>query len=112
MTPFPQRTLGLLALIVLVAAVLWIGRPDAPDAPRLARIESEVAAAAHADTARWIQAHQVVVGMGAAQVVAAWGQPREKNRTTTANHVREQWVYGDAQRFVYLDDGLVTAIQD
>jgi len=35
---------------------------------------------------------------------------RGKNKTTTANGVREQWVYGKS--YVYLMNGEVTAIQD
>ncbi|ERN54331.1 hypothetical protein [Alkalihalophilus marmarensis] len=40
-----------------------------------------------------------------------WGKPQKINRTTTAYGVREQWVYPN-YKYVYLEDGIVTAIQD
>lgn len=33
------------------------------------------------------------------------------NKTTTEYGVHEQWVYGNG-RYIYLDDGIVTAIQE
>jgi hypothetical protein len=52
------------------------------------------------------------IGMTADEVRnSSWGNPREINRTTTAYGVSEQWVYSD-YRYIYLDDGIVTAIQD
>lgn len=52
------------------------------------------------------------IGMTEAQVLGtAWGTPKKKNTTTTKNGVSEQWVYGD-NRYVYLDNGIVTAIQE
>ena len=50
------------------------------------------------------------IGMDEAMVRAAWGSPRDVNRTITARGTREQWVYGDG-RYVYFDDGIVTVIQ-
>lgn len=58
------------------------------------------------------------IGMTADEVRAtAWGEPAEINKTTTAGDVSEQWVYYNMitnvpDRFVYLDNGIVTAIQD
>lgn len=54
----------------------------------------------------------IKVGMSAAEVLGAkyWGKPTRINHTTGANGTREQWVYGDG-RYVYLDRGIVTAIQ-
>ncbi len=40
---------------------------------------------------------------------SCWGRPAKVNVTTTTTRNREQWVY-DAG-YVYLTDGLVTAIQ-
>jgi hypothetical protein len=52
------------------------------------------------------------VGMTASEMSAStWGIPKDKNRTTTADGVSEQWVYS-SNKYVYLDDGIVTAIQD
>lgn len=52
------------------------------------------------------------VGMTGAQVLAScWGKPIRNNRTITASGVREQWVYGNGS-YVYVTDGVVTALQD
>jgi len=40
-----------------------------------------------------------------------WGKPKEINKTETKDGVSEQWVY-ESNRYVYLDDGIVTAIQE
>lgn len=42
---------------------------------------------------------------------STWGEPENINRTTTKYGVREQWVYPD-YKYIYFDDGIVTAIQD
>jgi len=42
---------------------------------------------------------------------STWGRPTRINRTTTRFGVREQWVYRN-NRFLYFDDGILTAIQD
>ncbi len=53
-----------------------------------------------------------LIGMTADEVLAStWGEPEKINRTTTAYGVSEQWVYS-GNRYVYLDDGIVTAIQE
>lgn len=55
------------------------------------------------------------IGMTAAQVRAStWGEPSDINRTTTRYGVSEQWVYrsGSETKYIYLDDGIVTAIQE
>lgn len=52
------------------------------------------------------------IGMTADEVrKSTWGSPKEINRTTTAYGIHEQWVYSN-YRYIYLDDGIVTAIQD
>ncbi|MFC5403922.1 hypothetical protein [Cohnella soli] len=53
------------------------------------------------------------LGMTAERLLESksWGKPKDINRTTTKNGVREQWVYyGD--KYVYLEDGIVTSIQE
>lgn len=51
------------------------------------------------------------VGMTAAEVrSSSWGSPSDINRTETAYGVHEQWCYSN-NRYIYLDDGIVTAIQ-
>jgi hypothetical protein len=52
------------------------------------------------------------IGMTTAEVLTSRkGSPDTKNRTVTANHVREQWVYKYGE-YLYFDDGVLTAIQD
>ena len=65
---------------------------------------------------------RVAIGMTSEQVMAAWGYPSAVNKTTVAGGVNEQWVYrhhGDAtvdyaetDDYVYLENGVVTAIQN
>jgi hypothetical protein len=52
------------------------------------------------------------IGMTAAQVVnSCWGEPAHINRTRSAAHSFEQWVYPEVG-YLYLDDGILTTIQD
>ncbi|WP_018887772.1 zinc-ribbon domain-containing protein [Paenibacillus massiliensis] len=55
------------------------------------------------------------IGMTASEVrESSWGEPSDINRTTTSFGVSEQWVYSNysGYRFIYLDDGIVTSIQE
>jgi rubrerythrin len=52
------------------------------------------------------------IGMSEYEVrKTAWGNPSKINKTITANGTHEQWVYS-LSRYVYLDNGVVTAIQE
>lgn len=52
------------------------------------------------------------IGMTAEQVEAStWGKPKDINKTTYSWGVKEQWVYPN-YRYIYLEDGIVTAIQE
>ena len=52
------------------------------------------------------------IGMTANELlVSSWGKPTKMNRTTTAYGESYQWVYS-SNRYVYLKDDIVTAIQD
>lgn len=42
---------------------------------------------------------------------STWGEPKDINTTTTINGTSEQWVYGGG-RYIYIDNGVVTVIQD
>jgi len=74
---------------------------------------------------------QVWIGMTAEHARWAWGWPTRINRTTTAAGVTEQWVYAVDEtlspttkivqaiageptktRYLYFQDGILTAIQD
>ncbi len=53
------------------------------------------------------------IGMKAEQVLAGkWGEPEKVNKTTTAYGVREQWVYSRPLRYVYVENGVVVALQE
>ena len=52
------------------------------------------------------------IGMTADEVrESTWGEPIKINKTTTEYGVDEQWVYDD-YKYIYLEDGIVTAIQE
>lgn len=52
------------------------------------------------------------IGMTANEVLnSTWGNPQKKNKTTTKYGISEQWVYSD-NRYVYLNNEVVTTIQD
>lgn len=44
-------------------------------------------------------------------LLTKWGKPEDINRTTTRYSVSEQWVYS-GYRYIYFEDGIVTAIQE
>ena len=62
------------------------------------------------DTVALVIDRHVRVGMNEEMVRYAWGWPEDVNRTVTRFSSREQWVYG-AGRYVYFEDGTVTAVQ-
>lgn len=65
-----------------------------------------------------IDKKQVTIGMTACGVFASIGLPERSNRTTTAYGMRQQMIYTNPGRYIYIDDakssstGMVTAIQD
>ncbi len=52
----------------------------------------------------------VLPGMNSEQVSLAWGPPSQVNETIRASGVSQQWVYSGS-RYVYFENGRVTAIQ-
>ena len=54
---------------------------------------------------------KVKIGWNKELCKEAWGSPRSVNKTTTAYGVHEQWVYSTS-RYLYFDDGVLTAIQE
>jgi len=50
------------------------------------------------------------IGMGAGIAIDLFGHPKSKNTTQTAGYKGEQWVYAD--RNLYFDNGVLTAIQE
>lgn len=61
-----------------------------------------------------IQNGQISIGMTREMAEASWGEPRDINRTVTANMVREQWVYGftSNRRYLYFRNGILDTFQD
>lgn len=80
-------------------------------APSEAKLRRHVARSWSDDALRAIACGSVYIGMSADQVVAAWGRPRDINRTTYSFGVHEQWVYNNSS-YVYFENGIVTAIQN
>lgn len=67
---------------------------------------------AQADLKAYEDKADPTVGMTAQELVdSKWGKPSDVNRTTTANGTFEQWIYG-GNRYVYLENGIVTGIQE
>lgn len=57
-------------------------------------------------------ANEPKIGMTAAEVRASnWGEPEKINKTTYAWGVTEQWCYPN-NKYIYFDDGIVTAISE
>ena len=54
---------------------------------------------------------KVKIGWNKELCIEAWGKPRSVNKTTTAYGVHEQWAYSTS-RYLYFDDGILTAIQE
>lgn len=53
------------------------------------------------------------IGLSQSNVLwhTSWGPPRDIHRTTTRSGVREQWVYSSS-RYLYFENGILTAIQE
>ncbi|NMM64361.1 zinc-ribbon domain-containing protein [Clostridium sp. P21] len=52
------------------------------------------------------------IGMTADEVrKSTWGNPSHVNKTTTASGTSEQWVYSN-NKYIYLENGVVTSIQE
>jgi hypothetical protein len=85
-----------------------------------ARVRGRVKAREDGIRARWPAAiadriiqRKAWIGMTVEMLQDSWGAPRSRNRTMTASRTNEQWVYGDfCKPCVYLQDGVVTSIQD
>lgn len=61
----------------------------------------------------WQQMGQgrVKIGWNRDKCKLSWGTPYAINRTITASHLHEQWVYYNS-RFLYFTDGILKTIQD
>lgn len=86
-------------------------------AARERRAEDARACATSEPMRQAILAGRLVIGMTAAEVVCTYNsQPSEAHVIETARARREQWIYGTpgqyGTRYLYLTDGVLTAIQD
>lgn len=53
-----------------------------------------------------------IIGMTAEEIrLSTWGDPDKINKSTYSWGTSEQWVY-EGYRYIYLDDGIVTSIQE
>jgi hypothetical protein len=59
---------------------------------------------------RLVRAHMVRIGMPGVYAGMSWGEPDHVNTTVVAGRTSEQWVYANG-RYLYVDNGVVTAIQ-
>lgn len=55
--------------------------------------------------------HKVKIGWTKSMCVASWGKPYDINRTTNAYGTHEQYVYS-LKKYLYFENGILTAIQD
>lgn len=85
------------------------------DAESAARVQQENSALqAKVRRLDAIRERRVYVGMTRDDVIESWGRPDSVNRDVYAGAVKEQWIYERSEggrQYVYVDNGLVTAIQ-
>jgi hypothetical protein len=62
------------------------------------------------EIAQKIISRKIWIGMTSKMAVLSIGSPEKINRTVTGNGTNEQWVYGS--RYLYFDNGILTAYQD
>lgn len=55
--------------------------------------------------------HKVKIGWTKSMCIASWGKPYDINRTTTTYGSSEQYVYS-LKKYLYFENGILTAIQD
>tara|TARA_B100000787_G_C16087165_1_gene247201 strand:+ start:159 stop:665 length:507 start_codon:yes stop_codon:yes gene_type:complete len=59
---------------------------------------------------RKVNLHSVWIGMSKEMLLASYGEPKEKNINIYGKVTHEQWLY--IRYYIYLEDGIVTAMQD
>jgi hypothetical protein len=60
-----------------------------------------------------IARRKVQIGFTREQTIAAWGKPRDINRSVGSYGTHEQWVYGGIDgTYLYFEDGIMTSWQD
>lgn len=54
--------------------------------------------------------HKIEIGWNKQMCIDSWGNPKRIYTTTTAKIISEQWVYS-LRKYLYFDNGILTAIQ-
>lgn len=54
----------------------------------------------------------IKIGLRAIVAESSWGYPDSKNNTTTYNGTIEQWIYDSGPSYLYIENGLISAIQN
>jgi hypothetical protein len=120
-----RNTLIAIALLLLLASIfsqyrgttsapgLSSGRSSAPLTGEARALQLKFGWSA--DDCQTIAGGEIRIGMTAPMVIAAWGRPKDINRTITSYRVHEQWVYRSS--YVYLEgesqnEMKVTSIQN
>src|SRR5260370_866856 len=112
-----MRTIAILLLLSTPVAAQdyqdlykFYQRQRAEKAARIASHESYMAREEAKQKALCDKIGGVKDGMDSEAVLkSGWNEPHRKNKTETADHEQQQWVYGGS--YLYLTDGIVTAIQ-
>lgn len=125
-----MKRIAALLLVMMAQGCAAGGSDDAGD-EALRQIEADEAARKEASD-RWLReaskpvgrnkfqncrfGRTKLIGMARADVKAKCGAAHSNNVTTTARGMREQWVYsnidGSPLLYVYVENGVVTAVQD
>lgn len=82
----------------------------ASDKSRVTAIDELVAKGYSKQKANDLLNGVIWIGMSATELKISLGTPQDVNRTINKYGTSEQWIYGD--RYVYLENGIVTTIQD
>ena len=81
---------------------------DGPEAPGLVRQEAKRRKLRIVDTEAISE--KIKIGITQCQMLASWGEPRDKNRSVGSWGVHIQYIYSGA--YVYIKNGVVTGFQD
>jgi len=106
----------LAAIIGIPFALLWgcyhigSGVIEGKSVSRAAEQEREKASL-YERTEKAVSENKVFVGMAARDAVRSWGEPKRKNRTTTAYGQSEQWVYAGGN-YLYFKNGVLESISN
>lgn len=101
----PWALLAFVAVVVIIAVKFSAGGNESA---ALGQLQAQAAERQEADFQRAAAAQKILIGMPAALVAKAWGEPQKKIEQASAGGASEQWVY-PGFNYVYLRDGKVTS---